>query len=138
MGKSEDLMPKIDRTAIFDRNTEFEEYAFETRAVDVGNYSGRSAVPIYASVTGADYARHGEGSRDALAAVIASLENAKYCLPTGSGVSAVTLPMLALLNKGDRILCNKDLYIWTYFFVREDLPRLLGAQVDMVDRTLTK
>ncbi len=133
MGKSSDLMPKIDRTLIFERNAEFEDFAFETRAVDVGNYSGRSAMPIYASVTGADYARHGEGSRDSLAAVIASLEHAKYCLPTASGVSSVTLPLLTLLKKGDRILCNKDLYIWTYFFVREDLPRLLGAQVDMVD-----
>ena len=133
MGKSSDLMPKIDRVSIFDRNKEFADYSFETRAVDVGNYSGRSAMPIYASVTGEDYARHGESSRDALAAMIASLENAEYCLPTGSGVSAMTLPMLALLKNGDRIICHKDLYIWTYFFVREDLPRLLNAQVEMVD-----
>ena len=38
--------------------------------------------------------------------------------------AALLLPLLALLQNGDRIVCNRDLYIWTYFFVREDLPRL--------------
>lgn len=74
-------------------------------------------------------------SRDAISTCIASLEGMNYCLVTGSGVSAMTLPMLALLKKGDRIICHKDLYIWTYFFVREDLPRLCDIQVDMVDFT---
>lgn len=135
MGKSSELMPAIDRVSIFDRNSEFSDLAFETRCIDVGNYCGRSAVPIYASVTGESYQRHGDPSRDALCACVASLEGAKYTLATASGVSSMTLPMLALLKNGDRIICNRDLYIWTYFFVREDLPRLLNATVDMVDLT---
>ena len=135
MGKSWELMPNIDRVKIFERNKEFEDMAFSTRCIDVGNYSGRSAMPIYASVTGSDYQRHGDPSRDAVSACIASLENAQYTLVTASGVSSMTLPMLALLMAGDRIICHKDLYIWTYFFVREDLPRLANVQVDMVDFT---
>ena len=135
MGKSADIMKNIDRVSIFEKNKEFEEMAFNTRAIDVGNYCGRSAVPIYASVTGDTYQRHGDPSRDAISACIASLEGAKYSIVTGSGVSAMTLPMLALLKKGDRIVCHKDLYIWTYFFVREDLPRLCGIEVEMVDFT---
>ena len=51
MGRSEDLMPTIDRVSIFDRNAEFEGMDFATRAIEVGNYTDRSAVPIYASVT---------------------------------------------------------------------------------------
>ena len=135
MGKSSELRPKIDRVSPFERNSEFEAMGFDTRCVDVGNYSGRSAMPIYASVTGSDYQRHGDPSRDAVSACIASLENAKYTLVTASGVASMTLPMLALLKSGDRIICHKDLYIWTYFFVREDLPRLANIRVDMVDFT---
>ena len=98
MGRSEDLMPTIDRVSIFDRNAEFEGMDFATRAIEVGNYTDRSAVPIYASVTsGTTYQRHGDPSRDALCSNIASLENAKYTLVTASGVASVTLPMLALL-----------------------------------------
>ena len=93
MGRSEDLMPTIDRVSIFDRNAEFEGMDFATRAIEVGNYTDRSAVPIYASVTsGTTYQRHGDPSRDALCSNIASLENAKYTLVTASGVASVTLP----------------------------------------------
>lgn len=136
MGTSAELMPKIDRTTIFEKNAEYAEMDFATRAIEVGNYTDRSAVPIYASVTsGTTYQRNGDPSRDALCANIASLEGAAYTLATASGVSSVTLPLLALLNHGDRIICHKDLYLWTYFFVREDLPRLLNADVVMVDLT---
>lgn len=135
MGKSEDLMPKIDRTSIFEKNEDFSFLDFETRCVEVGNYCGRSAVPIHACVTGDEYQRHGDPSRDAVSACIASLENAKYTLVTSSGVSSMTLPMLGLLQAGDRIICHHDLYIWTYFFVKEDLPRLSNVRVDMMDLT---
>ena len=64
MGRSEDLMPTIDRVSIFDRNAEFEGMDFATRAIEVGNYTDRSAVPIYASVTsGTTYQRHGDPDR---------------------------------------------------------------------------
>ena len=66
MGKSEDLMKGIDRVGIFERMKDYEDMAFETRAIDVGNDSGRSAMPIYASVTGDTYQRHGDPSRDAI------------------------------------------------------------------------
>ena len=44
MGKSEDLMKGIDRVGIFERMKDYEDMAFETRAIDVGNDSGRSAM----------------------------------------------------------------------------------------------
>lgn len=46
MGKSEDLMKGIDRVGIFERMKDYEDMAFETRAIDVGNDSGRSAMPF--------------------------------------------------------------------------------------------
>lgn len=136
MGTSKELMPKIDRTTIFEKNKDFESMAFSTRAIEVGNYTDRSAVPIYASVTsGTTYQRNGDPSRDAVSANIASLEGAQYTLVTASGVSSVTLSLLAMLNYGERIICHKDLYLWTYFFVKEDLPRLLNADVVLIDMT---
>lgn len=135
MGKSSELMPEIDKTDIFENNFA-EDMAFATRAIEVGNYSGRSSMPIYQSVTGDKrYGRHGEPTRDALSACMASLEDAKYSLVTGSGVSSVTLPLLALLKAGDRIICHYDLYIWSYYFVNEDLPRLGNIDVDLVNMT---
>ena len=129
-------MPSIDRRWPFEDNGPYANMDFDTRAIEIGNDTGRSAVPIYASVTGdAGYARHGDPSRDAVAKNIASLEGMRYTLMTASGVSSVTLPLLALLQEGDRIICHHDLYIWSYFFVREDLPRLCGADVAMVDLT---
>lgn len=139
MGTSKELMPKIDRTDIFEKNKLYEEMNFSTRAIEVGNYTDRSAVPIYASVTsGTTYQRNGDPSRDAVCANIASLERAAYTLVTASGVSAITLSLLALLDHGARVICHKDLYLWTYFFVREDLPRLLNADVVMIDMTDTQ
>lgn len=139
MGTSEELMPKIDRIDIFEKNKSYEGMDFATRAIDVGNYTDRSAVPIYASVTsGTTYQRNGDPSRDALCSNIASLEGAAYALATASGVSAITLTLFALLDHGARIICHKDLYLWTYFFVREDLPRLLNADVVLVDMTDTE
>lgn len=46
MGRSEDLMPTIDRVSIFEKNAEFEGMDFATRAIEVGNYTDRSSVPI--------------------------------------------------------------------------------------------
>lgn len=136
MSKSSELMPNIDRKWTFVDNGAYDRMAFDTRAIEIGNDTDRSAVPIYASVTsGAGYQRHGDPSRDAVSRNIASLEGTRCALMTASGVSAMTLPLLALLGRGDRIICHYDLYIWTYFFVREDLPRLCGAQADMIDMT---
>ena len=136
MGTSEELMPKIDRTSIFSKNTEYQDMDFSTRAIEVGNYTDRSAIPIYASVTsGTTYQRNGDPTRDAVCANIASLEGAQYTLVTASGVASITLSLLAMLKYGDRIICHKDLYLWTYFFVREDLPRLMNVEVVMIDMT---
>lgn len=136
MGHSSDLMKKLDRVSIFDRNSEFDGYCFETRSIHVGNYSGRSATPIYASVTGNDtYMRHGDPTRDNTAACIASLENAKYTLVTASGVSSIMLPLLSLLRHGDKVICHRDMYIWSYFFMREDMPRIFDTQAVMIDMT---
>ncbi len=107
MGTSKELMPKIDRTDIFERNKLYEEMSFATRAIEVGNYTDRSAVPIYASVTsGTTYQRNGDPSRDAVCANIASLEGAAYTLVTASGVASIALSLLALLDHGARIICQ--------------------------------
>ena len=51
MGKSEDLMKGIDRVGIFERMKDYEDMAFEPRAIAVGTHPGRKQLPLYASVT---------------------------------------------------------------------------------------
>ena len=79
MSKSSELMPNIDRKWTFVDNGAYDRMAFDTRAIEIGNDTDRSAVPIYASVTsGAGYQRHGDPSRDAVSRNIASLEGTRY------------------------------------------------------------
>ena len=51
MSKSSELMPNIDRKWTFVDNGAYDRMAFDTRAIEIGNDTDRSAVPIYASVT---------------------------------------------------------------------------------------
>ena len=139
MNKSDKLMEIIDRIDIFQHCAEFEDMGFSTRSIDVGNTTDRSSVPIHASVTsGTTYQRNGDPSRDALCCNLASLENSSYCLVTASGMSAVTLSLFGVLKVNDKIICHKNLYLWSDFFVKEDLKRLLNIDLVMLDLTDVK
>ncbi len=101
--------------------------AFATRAIHAGQEpelrTGAVTVPIYQTSTyaqiepgvhkGYDYSRTDNPTRTALQTALASLENANYCLAFSSGMGAATTVML-LFQKGDHIVCSRDVYGGTY------------------------
>lgn len=100
---------------------------FSTRAIHVGGHpdptTGAIMPPIYQTSTyvqsapgehlGYEYSRTHNPTRDRLQECLASLENAKHCVVTASGLSAEML-LMHLLPAGSRILCGDDVYGGTY------------------------
>jgi len=100
---------------------------FSTRAIHVGSHpdkeTGAVIPPIFVTSTyaqsepgkhqGYEYSRSHNPTRTRLESCLASLEKAKYCLVTSSGMAAVGLVMHNL-KTGSHVLCSNDLYGGTY------------------------
>lgn len=100
---------------------------FETKVIHVGGEpdkeTGAIMPPIFQTSTfvqsspgvhkGYEYTRSHNPTRTRLEECLASLEGAKYCLVTASGMSMTTLIMHAL-ESGSTILCGDDVYGGTY------------------------
>lgn len=103
------------------------EMKFETKVIHVGGEpdptTGAIMPPIYQTSTyvqsspgehkGYEYTRSHNPTRTRLEECLASLENAKHCFVTASGLSASMLVM-QMLPKGSKILCGDDVYGGTY------------------------
>lgn len=103
------------------------EMKFETKVIHVGGEpdptTGAIMPPIFQTSTyvqsspgehkGYEYTRSHNPTRTRLQDCLASLENAKYCFVTASGLSASSL-IMHMLPKGSRILCGDDVYGGTY------------------------
>lgn len=99
------------------------EIQFATKAIHLGGepdpVTGSIMPPIHQTSTyvqkapgehqGYEYTRSHNPTRTRLEECLAGLENAKYCLVTASGMSAVTLIMHAL-PAGSKVLCGDDVY----------------------------
>ena len=121
---------------------------FGTKAVHSGEEpdygkSGDVVQPIHLSATfarrdpgvptsGYEYSRTGNPTRLALEKRLASLENATHALAFSSGMAAETTLMLSVLNKGDHIVAEKDLYGGTVRLFEKTLRRF-GIKVTYVD-----
>lgn len=98
-----------------------------TQVIHVGNHpdpsTGAVIPPIYQTSTfvqsspgkhqGYEYTRSHNPTRTRLEECLAALENAKHCLVTSSGMSAVSL-ILQSFPQGSKILCGDDVYGGTY------------------------
>jgi cystathionine gamma-lyase len=96
---------------------------FSTRALHVGQgpdpATGAVVQPIHLATTyhqpevgkhrGYEYARSNNPTREALEECLASLENARHCMTFASGLAATTTVML-LLEAGDHVVVNDDIY----------------------------
>lgn len=96
---------------------------FETKTIHVGGEAdektGSIMPPIHQTSTyvqsspgvhkGYEYTRSHNPTRDRLQECLASLENAKHCLVTSSGMAMATL-ILHTVPKGRTILCGDDVY----------------------------
>ncbi len=112
---------------------------FETKTIHVGGdpdpITGSIMPPIHQTSTyvqkspgqhyGYEYTRSHNPTRDRLEECLASLENAKFCLATASGMSSVTL-ILHTAPKNAKILCGDDVYGGTNRLMRT----VFGEQID--------
>lgn len=125
------------------------EMKFETKVIHVGGEpdptTGAIMPPIYQTSTyvqsspgehkGYEYTRSHNPTRTRLEECLASLENAKHCLVTASGLSASTL-IMHMLPKGSKIFCGDDVYGGTYRLFSKVFPDI--HQYKFIDTTNLK
>lgn len=83
---------------------------------------------------GYTYAREGHPNADVLAAKIDAMEGAEGGLVVGSGMAAVTLALLGVLDAGDHVLGGDQLYGRSLRLMSETLPRM-GIATGVADPT---
>jgi O-succinylhomoserine sulfhydrylase len=78
------------------------------------------------------YSRYGNPTLSMLEARLALLEGAEMCLLASSGMAAISASMLAVAQRGDRIVAAKALF-GSCRWVLETLAPRYGIEVDFVD-----
>lgn len=125
------------------------EMKFETKVIHVGGEpdptTGAIMPPIYQTSTyvqsspgqhkGYEYTRSHNPTRTRLEECLASIENARHCLVTASGLSASTL-IMHMLPKGSKVFCGDDVYGGTYRLFSKVFPDV--HQYKFVDTTNLK
>ena len=125
----------------------------ETQSVrggtDLHQKNGPLATPIYQTstfavadlaeqvrVTDTDtfYTRYGNPTNSVTEAAIAELEGTDAALLFPSGMSAITTSILALVNSGDHIVAQRDIYGGVTKFLTRWLPKM-GVETTLVDTT---
>jgi cystathionine gamma-synthase len=101
-------------------------YASESPDALDAQYAGREP--------GYTYAREGHPNADMLARRIDLMEGAEGGLVVGSGMSAVTLALLGVLEAGDHVLGGDQLYGRSLRLMSETLPRM-GIAASLADPT---
>lgn len=118
-------------------------------ASDLRKKHGPAATPIYQTstfevtdneeqlrVTGSDayYSRYGNPTNSVAERTIAELEGTDAALTFSSGMGAITTTILSLLQSGDHIVAQRDIYGGTHKFLSQWLPQL-GIETTFVDTT---
>lgn len=107
-------------------------------------FTGAVTTPIYQTSTylqddigdlrqGYEYSRTANPTRASLESVIADLEHGKHGFAFGSGMAAISA-VIMLLDKGDHLILNSDVYGGTYRALTKVFTRF-GVEVDFVDTT---
>ena len=108
--------------------------------VNIPTYHGSTILfPDLATLDGkkpvlARYGRHTSPLVEALKQTLIELEGGTGCVLTSAGLEAVTLPMLALLRQGDRVLVSDGAYAPTLAFAESYLPKF-GIKAQRYDPT---
>lgn len=82
------------------------------------------------------YSRGFNPTIDILRKKLAALDGAEDALVFGSGIAAVTVPVLALLSTGDEVVCVENPYSWTIKLFNDFLPKF-GIKTTFVDGSNT-
>jgi len=121
------------------------DHRFDTRAIHAGQApdptTGAIMTPVYLTSTyvqeapaehkGYVYARGDNPTRRALEGCLASLEGARHCTATASGLAAETI-VLTDLGAGTRVVAGNDLYGGTYRLF-ERVFRRMGLDFEYID-----
>ena len=94
---------------------------------DLATLDGRKPAPLR-------YGLHSSPQHEALKQTLCELEGGTGCVLVSSGLEAVTVPMLALLRQGDRILITDGAYEPTLDFAENFLSKL-GIKAQRYDPT---
>lgn len=126
---------------------------FSTKAIHEGhddNKHGTLATPIYQSSTfifenadqggrrfkleeeGYIYTRLGNPTTKVLEDKLAALENGDGCIATSSGMGAITTVLWTVLQKGDHIISDNNLYGCTFAYFTHGLTKF-GIEISLVD-----
>ena len=100
-------------------------------------YTGAVTTPIYQTSTdmrqGYEYSRSANPTRSALEGLIADLEQGESGFAFGSGMAAISA-VIMLLDKGDHLLINSDVYGGTYRALTKVFNRF-GIDAEFIDTT---
>jgi len=80
------------------------------------------------------YSRGGNPTLNILRQKLAALDGAEDALVFSSGVAATSVPVLALLQQGDHVICVESPYSWTVKLFRDMMPKF-GVSCTFVDGT---
>lgn len=80
------------------------------------------------------YSRGFNPTSDILRKKLAALDGAEDALVFSSGIAAITVPVLALLQNGDEVVCVENPYSWTIKLFKEFLPKF-GISTTFIDGT---
>lgn len=94
-------------------------FGYENAEEAEGIFSGSVAKPLYARV--------GNPTNTKLESIVAKMEGGLGAIATSSGMGAIAMASMAILNCGDEILCIGGFFGGTYSLVKETLARF-GVQ----------
>ncbi len=80
------------------------------------------------------YSRGFNPTIDILRKKLAALDGAEDALVFSSGIAAITVPVLALLQSGDEVICVENPYSWTIKLFKNFLPKF-GITTTFIDGT---
>lgn len=80
------------------------------------------------------YSRGFNPTIDILRKKLAALDGAEDALVFASGIAAVSIPVMALLQQGDEVICVENPYSWTIKLFKDLLPKF-GISCTFVDGT---
>ena len=118
-----------------------------TRAIHAGSPARRAGEPVVPPLVQSatfHFTRPGEGpelrysrygnnpNQEALGEKVAALEGAEAALPLASGMAALSMSLLSVLEVGDHVVASRHLYGATAALLRHELPRR-GITTTFVD-----
>ncbi len=101
----------------------FQTATFEVKAIEE---------QLKAAATDSFYTRYGNPNFTACETTLAALELAEAALVFSSGMAAITNSVLAVVQAGDHVIAQSDLYGTTYKFFTQWLPRY-GIEITFIE-----